>query len=303
MNIIDTILQFHRLLSLQDPLHPMISIIQLEDIRFLEDSILEKFSTGFYSISLKKDVKAKMKYGQNQYDFDKGVLSFTAPKQIQNLDLSDIDSDNNGAGNGFALLFHPDFLGKHSVASTIKNYGFFSYSSNEALHLSEKEEQNILEIFLKIEQEYQHIDKHTQEIIVAQIDLLLSYCNRFYERQFITRKPANNDILIKMENLLDDYFNNEESLKEGIPTVDYFASQLNLSPHYLSDMLRTLTGQSTQQHIQNKLIEKAKEFLSTTELSVAEIAYHLGFEYPQSFNKLFKKKTEISPLEFRKSFN
>ena len=303
MNIIDTILQFHRLLSLQDPLHPMISIIQLEDIRFLEDSILEKFSTGFYSISLKKDVKAKMKYGQNQYDFDKGVLSFTAPKQIQNLDLSDVDSDNNGAGNGFALLFHPDFLGKHSVASTIKNYGFFSYSSNEALHLSEKEEQNILEIFLKIEQEYQHIDKHTQEIIVAQIDLLLSYCNRFYERQFITRKPANNDILIKMENLLDDYFNNEESLKEGIPTVDYFASQLNLSPHYLSDMLRTLTGQSTQQHIQNKLIEKAKEFLSTTELSVAEIAYHLGFEYPQSFNKLFKKKTEISPLEFRKSFN
>ena len=303
MNNIDSILQFHRLLSLPDPLHPMISVIHLEDIRFKKDSVLEKFSTGFYSISLKKDVMAKMKYGQNQYDFDKGVLSFTAPKQIQNLDLSDIDSDNNGAGNGFALLFHPDFLGKHSVASTIKNYGFFSYSSNEALHLSEKEEQNILEIFLKIEQEYQHIDKHTQEIIVAQIDLLLSYCNRFYERQFITRKPANNDILIKMENLLDDYFNNEESLKEGIPTVDYFASQLNLSPHYLSDMLRTLTGQSTQQHIQNKLIEKAKEFLSTTELSVAEIAYHLGFEYPQSFNKLFKKKTEISPLEFRKSFN
>ncbi|MNT31059.1 Arabinose operon regulatory protein [compost metagenome] len=171
------------------------------------------------------------------------------------------------------------------------------------MHLSEKEEQNILDIFLKIEQEYQHIDKHTQEIIVAQIDLLLSYCNRFYERQFITRKPANNDILIKMENLLNDYFNNEKSMKEGIPTVDYFASQLNLSPHYLSDMLRFLTGQSTQQHIQNKLIEKAKEFLLTTKLSVAEIAYHLGFEYPQSFNKLFKKKTEISPLEFRKSFN
>lgn len=303
MNNIDSILQFHRLLSLQDPLHPMISIIHLEDIHFLEDSVLGKFSTDFYSISLKKDVKAKMKYGQNQYDFDKGVLSFTAPKQIQNLDLSDIDSENNGAGNGFALLFHPDFLGKHSVATTIKNYGFFSYSSNEALHLSEKEEQNILEIFLKIEQEYQHIDKHTQEIIVAQIDLLLSYCNRFYERQFITRKPANNDILIKMENLLDGYFNDENSLKQGIPTVDYFANQLNLSPHYLSDMLRSLTGQSTQQHIQNKLIEKAKEFLSTTELSVAEIAYQLGFEYPQSFNKLFKKKTEISPLEFRKSFN
>ena len=299
MNNINSILQFHRLLSLQDPLHPMISV----DIRFQKDSVLEKFSADFYSISLKRDVKAKLKYGQNQYDFDKGVLSFTAPKRIQNLDLSDVDSENNGAGTGFALLFHPDFLGKHSVATTIKNYGFFSYSSSEALHLSEKEEQNILEIFLKIEQEYQHIDKHTQEIIVAQIDLLLSYCNRFYERQFITRKPVNNDILIKMENLLNDYFNNEKSLKQGIPTVDYFASQLNLSPHYLSDMLRSLTGQSTQHHIQNQLIDKAKEYLSTTELSVAEIAYHLGFEYPQSFNKLFKKKTEMSPLEFRKSFN
>lgn len=303
MNTIDSILQFHRLLSLPDPLHPMISIIKLEEIRFKKDSILEKFSADFYSISLKRDVKAKMRYGQNQYDFDKGVLSFTAPKQIQILDLSDTDSENNGAGTGFALLFHPAFLGKHSVATTIKNYGFFSYSTNEALHLSEKEEKNILDIFLKIEQEYQHIDKHTQEIIVAQIDLLLSYCNRFYERQFITRKPENSNLLIKMENLLDNYFNDEESLKEGIPTVDYFASQLNLSPHYLGDMLRFLTGQSTQQHIQNKLIEKAKEFLSTTELSVAEIAYQLGFEYPQSFNKLFKKKTEMSPLEFRKSFN
>lgn len=303
MNNINSILKFHRLLSLPDPLHPMISIIKLEDIRFQSDPVLEKFSTDFYSISLKKEVKAKMKYGQNLYDFDKGVLSFTAPKQIQTLDLTDTDSENNGAGTGFALLFHPHFLGKHSVATSIKNYGFFSYSTNEALHLSEKEEKNILDIFLKIEQEYQHIDKHTQEIIVAQIDLLLSYCNRFYERQFITRKAANNDLLIKMENLLNDYFNDGESLKEGIPAVDHFASQLNLSPHYLSDMLRSLTGQSTQQHIQNKLIEKAKEFLSTTEFSVAEIAYQLGFQYPQSFNKLFKKKTEMSPLEFRRSFH
>ncbi|WP_426473846.1 helix-turn-helix domain-containing protein [Chryseobacterium balustinum] len=302
MNTIDSILQFHRLLSLPDPLHPLVSIIDLEDIRIQKDSILEKFSADFYSISLKKDVKAKMRYGQNQYDFDKGVLSFTAPKQVQILDLSNTDSDNNGAGTGYALFFHSDFLGKHTVASTIKTYGFFSYATNESLHLSETEENNILEIFLKVEQEYQHIDKHTQEIIVAQIDLLLSYCNRFYERQFITRKPANSELLIKMENLLDDYFNNEESFKAGLPTVEYFAGQLNLSTHYLSDMLRTLTGLSTQQHIQNRLIEKAKLFLSTTDLSVAEIAYSLGFEYPQSFNKLFKKRTEISPLEFRKQF-
>lgn len=303
MNTIDTILQFHRLLSLPDPLHPMISIVNLEDIRIQKDSILEKFSADFYSISLKRDVKAKMKYGQNPYDFDKGVLSFTAPKQIQIVDLSDADSEDNVAGIGYALFFHPVFLGRHSVASTVKTYSFFSYATHEALHLSEKEEKDILEIFLKIEQEYQHIDRHTQEIIVAQIDLLLSYCNRFYERQFITRKPANNELLIKMENMLDEYFNDEASLKAGIPTVDYFASQLNLSTHYLSDMLRSLTGLSTQQHIQNKLIERAKQLLSTTDLSVAEIAYSLGFEYPQSFNKLFKKRTEISPLEYRKLFN
>lgn len=302
MNTVDSILQFHHLLTLPDPLHPLVSIVDLEDIRIQKDSILEKFSADFYSISLKKDVRAKMRYGQNQYDFDKGVLSFTAPKQIQILDLSETDSQNNGAGTGYALFFHPYFLGKHTVATTIKNYGFFSYATNEALHLSEKEEKNILEIFLKIEQEYQHIDKHTQEIIVAQIDLLLSYCNRFYERQFITRKPTNSELLTKMENLLDDYFNDEESLKAGLPTVEYFAGQLNMSTHYLSDMLRTLTGLSTQQHIQNRLIEKAKLFLSTTDLSVAEIAYSLGFEYPQSFNKLFKKRTETSPLEFRKQF-
>jgi len=302
MNTVDSLLQFHHLLTLPDPLHPLVSIVDLEDIRIQKDSILEKFSANFYSISLKKDVKAKMRYGQNQYDFDKGVLSFTAPKQVQILDLSETDSQNNGAGTGCALFFHPDFLGKHTVATTIKNYGFFSYATNEALHLSEKEEKNILEIFLKIEQEYQHIDKHTQEIIVAQIDLLLSYCNRFYERQFITRRPANRELLIKMENLLNDYFNDEKSLKEGLPTVEYFAGQLNLSNHYLSDMLRSITGLSTQQHIQNRLIEKAKLFLTTTDLSVAEIAYSLGFEYPQSFNKLFKKRTEISPLEFWKQF-
>ncbi|MCT3897528.1 AraC family transcriptional regulator [Elizabethkingia anophelis] len=302
MNTVDSILQFHHLLTLHDPLHPLVSIVNLEDIRIQKGSILEKFSADFYSISLKKDVKAKMRYGQNLYDFDKGVLSFTAPKQIQILDLNNTESENNGAGTGYALFFHLDLLGKHTIASIIKNYGFFSYATNEALHLSEKEEKNILEIFLKIEQEYQHIDKHTQEIIVAQIDLLLSYCKRFYERQFITRKPANNELLIKMENLLDDYFNDEESLKEGLPTVEYFASQLNLSTHYLSDMLRCITGLSTQQHIQNRLIEKAKLFLSTTDLSVAEIAYSLGFEYPQSFNKLFKKRIEISPLEFRKRF-
>jgi AraC family transcriptional activator of pobA len=303
MNTINSILQFHRLLSLPDPLHPLISIVNLEDVRLKNDPTLEKFMTTFYSVSLKRDVQAKMKYGQNYYDFDKGILSFTAPKKIQILDLKDFDLPNNGAGTGYVLFFHPDFLGKHSIAAAIKNYGFFSYEMNEALHLSEKEEKDIIDIFLKIKNEYQFIDQHTQDIIISQIDLLLNYCNRFYQRQFITRKPVNNDVLTKMENILDEYFEQEQPLKNGLPTVEFLSYKLHVSPHYLSDMLRSLTGQNAQQHIHEKLIDKAKEYLSSSNLSVAEIAYQLGFEYPQSFNKLFKKKTEMSPLEFRQSFN
>lgn len=189
------------------------------------------------------------------------------------------------------------------MQSTIKNYGYFSYSLNEALHLSQQEEQNIVEIFQKIEKEYQYIDKHTQDIILSQIDLLLNYCNRFYERQFITRKAVNNDLLSKMEALLNIYFSNTETLNCGLPTVEYLANQLNYSVNYLSDMLRLLTGQNAQQHIHEKLIEKAKEKLLTTNLSVSKIAYELGFEQPQSFNRLFKKKTEMSPLKYRQSFN
>ncbi|TDQ11231.1 helix-turn-helix domain-containing protein [Pedobacter metabolipauper] len=303
MNSIDSILQFHRLLSVPDPLHPMISVVHLEDIRFKNDDLLKRFSTNFYSISLKKDVQAKMKYGQNYYDFDKGMLSFTAPKQVQVLDLIEPNLPNNGAGTGYVLMFHPDFLFKHPLAAAIKSYGFFSYMVNEALHLSEREERNIEDLFLKIEEEYQHIDRNTQDIMLSQIELLLNYSTRFYERQFITRKVNNHDVLSRMEQLLNAYFESEETLKAGQPSVESLANQLNLSPHYLSDLLRSLTGQSAQQHIQEKLIEKAKEYLSVTNLSVAEIAYQLGFEYPQSFNKLFKKKTSISPLEFRQKFN
>jgi len=201
------------------------------------------------------------------------------------------------------LLFHPDFLYTHPLATKIKNYNFFSYALNEALHLSEREEKDIIEIFLKIEQEYQHIDKHTQDIILSQIDMLLQYSNRFYERQFITRKAVNHALLTQLEKLLDDYFDSEETLKQGLPTVEYLAESLHVSARYLSDLLRSVTGKNTQQHIHDKLFEEAKEKLTATSLSVAEIAYKLGFEHPQSFNKLFKKKTNFSPLAFRQSFN
>ena len=301
MKIINSISEKHRLVSLPEPLHPLVSVIRISDIRFTDSSIWEQFSVNFYCISLKRNIAGKTKYGQQYYDYNKGVMTFIAPKQIMSLEADQMDILN--PASGYALLIHPDFLYKHPLATTIKNYGFFSYAVNEALHLSEKEEKSIEEIFEKIDEEYQHIDRHTQDIILSQIDLLLNYSKRFYERQFITRKAVNHDVLSRMEQLLNDYFDHEETLKKGLPTVELLASQLNLSPYYLSDLLRSLTGQSAQQHIQDKLIEKAKEYLSITNLTVAEIAYQLGFEYPQSFNKLFKKKTNTSPLEFRQTFN
>jgi AraC family transcriptional activator of pobA len=301
MKIINSISEKHRLLSLPEPLHPLVSVIRISEIRFNDSAIWKNFSVNFYCISLKSNVAGKARYGQGYYDYDKGVMTFISPRQVMSLEES--QSNILSPASGYALLIHPDFLYKHPLAETIRSYGFFSYTINEALHLSEKEEENIENIFLKIDQECQHIDKHTQDIILSQIDLLLNYSNRFYERQFLTRKAVNHDILSKMEQQLNWYLDEKQTLKTGLPTVELMAKQLNLSPHYLSDLLRSLTGQSAQQHIQDRIIQKAKEYLSVTSLSVAEIAYFLGFERPQSFNKLFKRKTETSPLAFRKSFN
>ncbi|WP_057940568.1 helix-turn-helix domain-containing protein [Algoriphagus resistens] len=303
MQMINSISQFHQLLSLPDPVHPLLSVVHLDKVKFTDAPVWKQFFVDFYTVSVKRDVKAKVKYGQQYYDFDRGVMSFTAPKQMQSLEVIDVPFKEQVFGKGYALLIHQDFLGTHPIVSTIKKYGFFSYGINEALHLSGKEEEDIIDIFKKIELESQRIDQHTQNIILAQIDLLLNYCNRFYGRQFITRKGVNDDLLMKMEELLVRYFENKESLQTGLPTVEYLANTLNLSPHYLSDMLRSLTGQSAQQHIHEKLIGKAKEYLATTGLSVAEIAFQLGFEHPQSFNKLFKAKTDSTPLEYRKSFH
>ena len=213
-------------------------------------------------------------------------------------------AENNEDHTGSTLLFHPDFLAGYPLAKKIKQYGFFSYSVNEALHLSDKEKETIISIFKNIDEELKNrIDDFSQDLIISQIETLLNYSNRYYKRQFITRKSVHHDLLQKLEEILDDYFNNEKSLMQGIPTVQYLAETLNISPGYLSDMLRSLTGQNAQQHIHHKLIEKAKEKISTTSLTISEIAYELGFEHPSSFNKLFKSKTSLSPLEFRQSFN
>jgi AraC family transcriptional activator of pobA len=298
---IKTISEYHQVMGLPKPEHPQISVINFESIKRLpyDESISVMFD--FYSISLKRNFNGKMKYGQQEYDFDEGIMFFMSPGQVFGME---IDKGTELRHSGWLLLIHPDFLWNTSFAKIIKQYEFFNYSVHEALFLSEKEETTIIGMMQSMEQEYRsNIDKFSQNIIIAQLELLLSYAERFYQRQFITRKIANHQILNRLEEVLTEYFNSDILLKRGLPTVQYIADTLNISPSYLSGSLKMLTGQSTQQHIHDKLIEKAKEKLSTTSLSVSEIAYELGFEHPQSFSKLFKTKTELSPLEFRQSFN
>ena len=296
----DSLSDVHRAFGLPKPLHPLISLInntdsQVEVSRFPHSHVLH-----FYKISYKPKLSGKLKYGQDYYDFDEGGLLFAAPNQI----IGSYNEKNIRECSLYTLLIHPDFLWNYPLAKKIRQYGFFSYSANEALHLSDNEKTTVISIFKQIEDELKsRIDDFSQDLIISQIELLLNYANRFYKRQFITRKAVSNDLLQKLEEILDEYFNNERSLSQGIPTVQYLSERLNFSPSYLSDMLRSLTGQNAQQHIHNKLIEKAKEKLSITSLSVSEIAYELGFEHPQSFSKLFKTKTNLSPLEFRRSFN
>lgn len=294
---IDSITELHRLLGLPGPLHPLISLIDNTKIAVEIDQLPQTFLLSFYKISYKKLLKGRIGYGQGYYDYDEGGLVFTAPHQV--ISIAD-DTEFYGA----TLLIHPDFIRNHPLGRAIKKYGFFAYEANEALHLSEKEKTTILEVLEHITRELNNpIDDFSQDVLLSYIEVLLNFSNRFYKRQFITRKAVNNDLLSKMEQLLNDFFETENALHKGLPTVEYLAKELHLSPRYLSDMLRSLTGQNAQQHIHEKLIEKAKEKLSTTDLSVSEIAYELGFEHPQSFSKLFKIKTSQSPLEFRQAFN
>jgi len=298
---VKTISEFHQFRNLPKPKHPLISVVDVGMIKHLPDEEPANFVFDFYSIALKRNFNAKMRYGQQAYDFDEGIMFFMAPGQVFGID---INRHTKMKQSGWMLLIHPDFLWNTPLAKAIKHYEFFDYSVNEALFLSEKEEAIIAAILQNIEQEYRaNIDKFSQDIIIAQLELLLTYAERFYHRQFITRKITNHQVLDRLEHLLNVYFDGDEIPQKGLPTVTYVAQELNISPSYLSGLLKVLTGLNTQQHIHQKLIDKAKERLSTTSLSVSEIAYELGFEHPQSFSKLFKTKTNLSPLEFRQSFN
>lgn len=292
----------HRALDLPMPVHPLISLINANTSEALQNKLHifpNPHVLKFYKISYKTANTTSLRYGQSKYDFKEGGLLFAAPNQI----IGSIDNADVNDKSPYTLLIHPDFFLTYPLARKIKKYGFFSYSANEALHLSDREKKTIMSIFENIEEELNNrIDEFSQDVVIAQIELLLNYANRFYKRQFITRKIINNDIFQRMEQILEDYFP-KKSVELGIPSVLYLSRMLNLSPSYLSDLLRSLTGQNAQQHIHNKLIEKAKEKLSTTSLSISEIAYELGFGHPQSFSALFKTKTHLTPLEFRKSFN
>ncbi|KAA6438274.1 helix-turn-helix transcriptional regulator [Dyadobacter flavalbus] len=296
---IRTIREFHQFRRLPKPEHPLISLINFADMKMLKKDEPKSFVNNFYSIALKRNFNAKMKYGQQEYDFDEGIMIFISPGQVIS-----IEADEEIRHSGWLLLVHPDFLWNTPLANAMRRYEYFSYSVSEGLHLSEKEENTIIGIMQNIEQEYHaSIDQFSQTVMIAQLELLLTYSERFYHRQFITRRVANHQILNRLETNLADYFNNGSLVNKGLPTVQFIADALNVSPNYLSSLLKVLTGRSTQQHIHDKLIESAKQKLSTTNRTVSEIAYELGFEHPQSFSKLFKTKTNVSPLEFRQSFN
>jgi len=297
-HIFNSISDLHRALGLPKPLHPLLSLVNYADVTTDTSDIAKGMILNFYKVSYKKNFSGRIKYGQGHYDFDEGGLSFISPHQVITASFEEADY------GGYTLLFHPDFIRNHALGNNISQYGFFSYAANEALYLSDKEKELITGIFKTIEQELSlSTDNFSQDIMLSQIEQLLHYSNRFYNRQFITRKAVHHDLLLQLEKLLADYFDTDRALMKGLPSVQYISDTMQVSQRYLSDMLRQLTGQNTQQHIHNKLIEKAKTVLSSSNLTIAEIAYQLGFEHPQSFSKLFKNKTNLSPVEFRQSFN
>jgi AraC-like DNA-binding protein len=294
--IFNSLSQLHKAMGQAAPTHPLISIMNYGDALFEPKDFEQGIILKFYKISFKTNFSGKLKYGQGYYDFEEGGMSFIAPGQL--LKMQDEEADYSG----MTLHIHPDFLRSYPLDSGIKQYGFFSYSAAEALYLSEKEKAVILSIYRFIQDELnERIDKFSQDVIISQIEVLLNYANRFYDRQFFTRKAVNNDLLARLEQQLEDYFNEDSSLFRGLPAVNTMAENLNVTPRYLSDMLRNLVGLNTQQFIHEKVIEKAKEYLAKDGLTIAEIAYHLGFEHPQSFNKLFKSKTSLSPSDYKRS--
>lgn len=280
----------------QNPVFGMVNIAELTD---LPEGFFNPMVLNFYTIGLKKNLKNPVRYGRTNYDFNEGVLGFTAPQQVMELN----PEIGNGA-TGWMIFFQTEFIKNSVLYDKIDQYGFFDYQVNEGLHLSEKEERTIEQLFESMYAEYDNnMDRFSHEVILSYLELILNYSNRFYSRQFITRNQVNKELLIRFSRLLKNYFQEKQYETEGLPTVTAFAEKLNLSQNYLGDYLKSNTGKSTQEHIHLALIEKAKALLLGTSNSISEIAYDLGFEYPPYFSRLFKAKTGYSPKAFRVSFN
>jgi len=278
-----------------ETLHPLVSVYELSKMELIPPT---RVNFGFYCVFLKEALCGDLKYGCNYYDYQEGTLVFIGPGQVVGI--------GNAPGSihpkGWALLFHPDLIRGTSLSQHIKEYTFFSYETNEALHLSERERQVIIDCLNKIDHElHQSIDKHSKKLIANNIELLLNYCMRFYDRQFITRNQVNKDILVRFENLLDNYLKSETAKTIGLPTVKYCADQLHLSANYFGDLIKKETGKSAQEYIQLKLIEIAKERIFDTSKSISEIAYELGFKHPQHFSRMFKNETGYTPNGYRSS--
>jgi AraC-like DNA-binding protein len=293
----ETITEMFRLIPKARVKHPLVAVIDFSKYPG-EINAEIKMTSGCYSILFKNHCLNKLKYGQKSIDFQDGSLLCIGPRQVIAFDET---SEDKSEINGWGIFFHPDLVRGTSLGRTIKDYTFFAYETSEALHLSDKEKETLNEIAQKIDTELsENIDRHSQTLIVSNIELLLNYCRRYYDRQFITRKTANSDLLTKIENVLTRYFQSNNLREEGLPSVKYLADQVNLSSNYLSDLLKRETGMNAQDRIHYYLIEEAKNLLLGSDKTVSELAYTLGFEYPQYFSRLFKTKTGMTPLEYRK---
>jgi AraC-like DNA-binding protein len=296
---IDSISQAHQAMGLPTPKHPLVSVVRTKDFVPKQNFNGVRVINNLYQVTLKQLGCGNLMYGKNSYDYEKGTLVFTSPGQVTVFE-GEMPTDND-SDPGWTLAFHPDLIRKSTLSQKIDGYSFFNYDANEALHLSEEELETIEGLLDKIVKEYsQNLDKHSQNLIISNIELLLDYCTRFYDRQFYTRTNLNTDVVSKFERLLKAYYLNNLVTELGMPSVQYFAKELNFSSNYLSDLLKKETGKSTQELIHLHIVERAKNTLLNSSLSVSEIGYSLGFEYPQHFSNLFKLKTGMSPSEFKR---
>lgn len=297
---IDNLTDLHEFLGLKKPEHPLVTVIDLSEITLRESMLGQKITSSFYNITMKTKVAMQFRYGRQYFDFAEGTLFGIAPDQYMEID----EVAEKGEMEGWSLYFHPDLVRGSGLLDKLENYGFFDYQTNEALHLSDKEKETLNQLIVKITEEYAaNLDSFSKDILVSNIELLLNYINRFYTRQFLTRQSSHSDVLTRFQKLLKAYFNDEQLHKKGLPKVSYFAKALHFSDSYLSDLLKNETGKNTQEHIHHYLIEKAKNRLLRSTDPVSEIAFDLGFEYPQYFSRLFKKKTGMTPVEWRSGVN